>query len=101
MLMPNSACVDECRSRSAKARGSSNNFRRDLYSVELYRRISESSVPIEEVAPIARSGDFSPKLRTFSVVFSIDGNDARLMPDLSAAVDVNPATQVGGAGAFP
>ncbi len=56
---------------------------------------------LEEMAPIARSGDFSPKLRTFSVVFSIDGNDARLMPDLSAAVDVNPATQVGGAGAFP
>jgi len=56
---------------------------------------------LEEMAPIARSGDFSPKLRTFSVVFSIHGNDARLMPDLSAAVDVNPATQGGGAGAFP
>jgi multidrug resistance efflux pump len=56
---------------------------------------------LEEMAPIARSGDFSPKLRSFSVVFSIDGNDARLMPDLSAAVDVNPKTQVGGAGAFP
>jgi HlyD family secretion protein len=56
---------------------------------------------LEEMAPIARSGDFSPKLRTFSVVFSIDGNDARLMPDLSAAVDVNPATRAGGAGAFP
>src|SRR6266567_4673738 len=56
---------------------------------------------LEEMAPIARSGDFSPKLRTFSVVFSIDGNDARLMPDLSVGVDVNPATQVGGAGAFP
>lgn len=53
---------------------------------------------LREMAPIARSGDFSPKLRTFSVVFSIDGNDARLMPDLSAAVDVH---QVGGAGAFP
>jgi HlyD family secretion protein len=54
-----------------------------------------------EMAPIARSGDFSPKLRTFSVVFSIDGNDARLMPDLSAAVDVNPASGLGGAGALP
>ena len=56
---------------------------------------------LEEMAPIARSGDFSPKLRAFSVVFSIDGNDARLMPDLSAAVDVNPASRSGGAGAFP
>ena len=56
---------------------------------------------LEEMAPIARSGDFSAKLRTFSVVFSIDGNDARLMPDLSAAVDVNPASRAGGAGAYP
>lgn len=47
---------------------------------------------LEEMAPIARSGDFSSKLRTFAVVFSIQGNDARLMPDLSAAVDVNPAS---------
>jgi HlyD family secretion protein len=56
---------------------------------------------LEEMAPIARSGDFSVKLRTFSVVFSIDGNDARLMPDLSAAADVKPAGRTGSAGAFP
>lgn len=55
---------------------------------------------LEEMAPIARSGDFSPKLRTFSVVFSIEGNNVRLMPDLSAAVDVNLATEVGKGGAF-
>ncbi len=48
---------------------------------------------LEEMAPIARSGDFSPKLRAFAVVFSIEGNDERLMPDLSAAVDVNPQAQ--------
>jgi hypothetical protein len=50
------------------------------------------------MAPIARSGDFSAKLRTFAVVFSIQGNDARLMPDLSAAVDVNPASSNGNSG---
>ena len=44
---------------------------------------------VEQMAPIGRSGDFSSKLRTFAVVFSIAGNDARLMPDLSAAVDVD------------
>jgi len=44
---------------------------------------------LEQMAPIGRSGDFSSKLRTFAVVFSIAGNDARLMPDLSAAVDVD------------
>jgi HlyD family secretion protein len=55
---------------------------------------------LEEMAPIARSGDFSSKLRAFAVVFSIVGNDARLMPDLSAAVDVNPAAQNGNPGEF-
>jgi len=53
---------------------------------------------LEEMAPIARSGDFSSKLRSFSVVFSIDGNDAKLMPDLSAAVDVTPGPPGGSAG---
>jgi HlyD family secretion protein len=52
---------------------------------------------LEEMAPIARSGDFSSKLRTFAVVFSIQGNDERLMPDLSAAVDVNSASSNGNA----
>jgi HlyD family secretion protein len=46
---------------------------------------------LEEMAPIGRNGDFSSKLRTFTVVFSIAGDDARLMPDLSAAVDVDIA----------
>ena len=45
---------------------------------------------LEEIAPMARNGDFSSKLRTFAVVFSIEGSNAKLMPDLSAAVDVNP-----------
>ena len=44
---------------------------------------------LEQIAPLARGGDFSSKLRTFGVVFSIQGTDARLMPDLSAAVDVD------------
>ena len=51
---------------------------------------------LEEIAPMARSGDFSSKLRTFAVVFSIEGNDPKLMPDLSAAVDVNPNRQIRG-----
>lgn len=55
---------------------------------------------LAEMAPIARSGDFSSKLRSFAVVFSIGGSDPKLMPDLSAAVDVDLSTQAGGAGAF-
>jgi HlyD family secretion protein len=53
---------------------------------------------LEEMAPIGRNGDFSSKLRTFAVVFSIAGSDAKLMPDLSAAVDVDIAGGSGTAG---
>jgi HlyD family secretion protein len=56
---------------------------------------------LEEMAPIGRNGDFSSKLRTFAVVFSISGSDAKLMPDLSAAVDVDVATRGGTAGGSP
>ncbi len=48
-----------------------------------------------ETAPIARSGDFSSKLRSFAVVFSIGGTDPKLVPDLSAAVDVNVSSEAG------
>jgi HlyD family secretion protein len=53
---------------------------------------------LEEMAPIGRNGDFSSKLRTFAVVFSISGSDTKLMPDLSAAVDVDVAGTGSGAG---
>lgn len=53
---------------------------------------------LEEIAPIGRNGDFSSKLRTFAVVFSITGSDSKLMPDLSAAVDVEVASPGGAAG---
>ncbi len=47
---------------------------------------------LDQLAPIAESGDFSNKLRAFVVIFSIQGHDPKLMPDLSAAVDVNLTT---------
>jgi HlyD family secretion protein len=43
---------------------------------------------LESIDPMGKGGDFSSKLRTFSATFSIQGNDARLMPDLSAAVAI-------------
>jgi multidrug efflux pump subunit AcrA (membrane-fusion protein) len=45
---------------------------------------------LESIDPMGTPGDFSSKLRTFSATFSIKGHDPRLMPDLSAAVDVDP-----------
>ncbi len=46
---------------------------------------------LESIDPMGKTGDFSPKLRSFSATFSIKGHDPRLMPDLSAAVEVNPS----------
>jgi len=56
---------------------------------------------LERIAPVGRGGDFSQKVRTFAAVFSIRGTDARLMPDLSAAVDVDTGTANVAAGGAP
>jgi HlyD family secretion protein len=44
---------------------------------------------LESIDPMGQKGDFSSQLRKFSATFSIHGNDPRLMPDLSAAVDLS------------
>jgi HlyD family secretion protein len=44
---------------------------------------------LESIDPMGKRGDFSASVRNFSATFSIQGNDPRLMPDLSAAVDVD------------
>jgi multidrug efflux pump subunit AcrA (membrane-fusion protein) len=49
-----------------------------------------------QLAPIGEGGDFSSKLRSFVVIVSIEGNDPKLMPDLSAAVDVDVSQQSAG-----
>jgi len=54
---------------------------------------------VEQIAPIAEQGSFSEKVRVFAVVISIQGNDPKLMPDLSAAVDVDLSSR--GSGASP
>jgi multidrug efflux pump subunit AcrA (membrane-fusion protein) len=46
---------------------------------------------LDQLAPIGEGGDFSNKLRSFVVIVAIEGNDPKLMPDLSAAVDVDVA----------
>jgi HlyD family secretion protein len=43
---------------------------------------------LETVGPIAEEGQFSDRVRTFTAMFSVKDDDPRLMPDLSAAVDV-------------
>jgi HlyD family secretion protein len=44
---------------------------------------------VAQLAPIGESSRFSNRLRQFAVVVSIQGSDPKLMPDLSAAVDVD------------
>lgn len=44
---------------------------------------------VEQLAPIGEHGGFSDQVRVFTVIVSIQGNDPKLMPDLSAAVDVD------------
>lgn len=56
---------------------------------------------LDQIAPIGEGGDFSSKLRTFVVIVAIQGNDPKLMPDLSAAVDVDTSKQGAGAGVAP
>jgi len=51
---------------------------------------------LDQLAPIGEGGDFSNKLRSFVVIVAIQGNDPKLMPDLSAAVDVDVAKQAAG-----
>jgi HlyD family secretion protein len=53
---------------------------------------------LESIDPMGTPGDFSSRLRKFSATFSIAGHDPRLMPDLSAAVDIDPARADSSAG---
>ncbi len=43
---------------------------------------------LEELAPMGQTSELSDKVRTFTALYRIEGNDPRLVPDLSAAVDV-------------
>jgi HlyD family secretion protein len=43
---------------------------------------------VEQIAPIGVKGSFSNRLREFTAVISIAGSNARLLPDLTAAIDV-------------
>jgi multidrug resistance efflux pump len=43
---------------------------------------------VEYVSPVAITSTMSQRVRTFLAVFSVDGTDEHLLPDLAAAVDV-------------
>lgn len=54
----------------------------DAYpGLEMHGRISQ-------IGPVAVPGSFSPRVRTFTALVEVEGSDPKLLPDLSAAVDV-------------
>jgi len=48
---------------------------------------------LEQLSPIGATSQMSNRIRTFMAVFSIDGSDPHLMPDLAAAIDVAEAAR--------
>jgi len=44
---------------------------------------------LEDLSPLGHTGQFSETVRTFTARFSIQGTDPKLLPDLSAALDLD------------
>jgi multidrug resistance efflux pump len=45
---------------------------------------------LEQVSPVGTTSAFSNRVRTFVALFSIEGHDPHLVPDLNAAIDLVP-----------
>ena len=48
---------------------------------------------LEELSPLGHPGQFAEAVRSFAARFSVQGTDPRLLPDLSAALDVDLGSQ--------
>lgn len=55
---------------------------------------------LAQVAPIATNGSFSNRVRNFTTVVAIEGTNPRLLPDLTAAIDVE-TERIAGAVVIP
>jgi HlyD family secretion protein len=44
---------------------------------------------LDEMSPLGHTGQFTEMVRSFTARFSVQGNDPRLLPDLSAAMDLD------------
>ena len=51
------------------------------------------SAVLEEFSPLGHTGQFTEAVRSFAARFSVQGTDSRLLPDLSAALDLDLSTQ--------
>ena len=50
---------------------------------------------LENLSPVATASSMSARVRTFAAVFSVDGADEHLLPDLAAAIEVQPSAAEG------
>ena len=48
---------------------------------------------LEELSPLGHTGQFTEAVRSFTARFSVQGTDPRLLPDLSAALDLDLGSQ--------
>src|SRR5882762_1707406 len=60
--------------------------------LDAYRGMTLPAV-LEEISPLGHTGQFTEAVRTFTASFSVQGTDPRLLPDLSAALDLDLGTQ--------
>jgi len=49
---------------------------------------------LEELSPLGHTGQFTETVRSFTARFSVQGTDPRLLPDLSAALDLDLGSQM-------
>ena len=49
----------------------------------------ELAATLEDLSPLGHNGQFTDTIRIFSARFSVQGTDPKLLPDLSAALDVD------------
>lgn len=64
-------------------RGQNAQMRLDAYPGTTFQAI------LEDISPMGHTGQFSEAVRSFSSRFSLQGTDPRLLPDLSAALDLD------------
>jgi multidrug resistance efflux pump len=50
---------------------------------------------LDELSPLGHTGKFSEMVRSFSASFLVQGTDPRLLPDLSAALDLDLGSETG------
>jgi multidrug resistance efflux pump len=97
-MWPGSALLDIVGSKAMRVRTKVNQADIDLLKTGLRATVRLDAYPaktyqarLDQLSPVAVPSSFSNKVRVFNALFTIDGSDPMLTPDLSAAVDVQLA----------